>query len=286
MIELLLKHGASLEPDKNLPNNYVGELSPLHVACSHYVPAIVIKLLASHAPSQINNKSGGKPPLHKLANTPTTEGDEVLGCAQILLDFGADPNIESDHRHFGYNCCYTATACSIFSESWDLAKLFLDRSASTDIGITGGHRCTLLHLLVYKAFFLQSRKRPGEDQKVTELIERLLNHPLAQQRNLLDSVDYLGFSPIHWALLWPLPHVVKILLQRGASTQILKAQFSTFDMIRYYQKNLPAFVMNDEDFIEGDCNEVTATAVPRCRASEYRSRLEEVRALLHSEDGR
>jgi ankyrin repeat protein len=284
MVELLLGHGASLEAETHVPPHRSGMGSALHLACRHWTPPPVLKLLASAAPSLINHKQGGKTPLQILANT--AEDDDSLENARILLSLGADPDIESDHWGFGWSCCYTATACSIFNEDWVFTKLLLDRGASTDIGVSGRHRGTLLHLVVYKAFVREARKNPADKDKMTLLLRDLLDHPLAHRRDILNDMDYRGYSPLVWAALWGLPWIVEILLEHGASAEVPKEGVTIFDMIQHTLENPPEFTVEDETYTEGSSHKVSNTMIPWCKLSEYRYRLQEVLSLLQSCSGR
>ncbi|KAL9118497.1 MAG: hypothetical protein Q9187_004958 [Circinaria calcarea] len=277
-IELLVRNGASLEPESHAPRHRLARQSPLFLACISFAPPEVVHLLASNAPSQINVKQHWATPIYTMASTSYTSDDER--AIRILLDLGADPDIETDHKGPGFECCLTATAGAVINDSWVTTELLLDRHASTEIGIAGGHRQTLAHLSVYRAYILQARGRPGEDKGVISRLKSLLDHPVAQKRDLLNDADYKGLTPLAYAIMFGLPHIVRVFLDRGASAEPPPKAKPLLQLVKVLYREPPKFVTNCDADAEPEPHMIESVRLPPRSLSEYKKSLDEIRSLL------
>ena len=225
MIRFLVENGASLDNDQA---RELGALSPppLFTACQ-LAPPEIVTYIAVCAPHQINRKHSGETPLHVAAKVVHAQ------ICRALLALGADPNVESDHSRRG-KCCRTATAWALNAGDWFLVtKPLLDQGASTDVGIKGGHRETLAHELVREAARKQGLRLDGKDKMMAILLENLLQHPVAKERDLLNDQGYHGIAPLGLAIIYGLPYLVEILLKFGATTTNVAYPDMTFaEMVR------------------------------------------------------
>ena len=282
-IELLLRMGATTEAlaDRTI----VGSRCALHNACSAAVPTAIIKLLADKIPDLVHCECDGRPPLNTLAASIIDENS--VKSVHVLLQHGADINVESEHRSTKTGCCLTAVAGALCNDGWPVAELLLDLNAVTNVGARGNHQQTLTHLLVDKAFRMQGLGISAEDKRTAELLESLLDHPLAKRRDLLNQPDSYGMSPIVHAAAHGLPFYVKIFLERGAKTNDIRVTDgadgnvvfeakSLSEFIEYVWEKTPGFVGEDEE-IEAMRHYGKARVRKR---SEYRAYLKEIMALL------
>ena len=290
-IEILIRNGASLKAVSNTRTDYHMEPGcALRYACQLPAPANIIQLIASSAPIYINERSLlGETPFHVLVSQID---DDDIEAVHVLLDLGADPNIETEHEQ-SMKCCLTVTAMAFHGHCWTVPKLLLDRNASTETGIRGGHRQTLAHYLIHWAF-----QCPSEERMIISDLECLLDHPVSEQRNLLDDLDHMGISPVALATLYGLPNIVKIFLERGAgrnlsegkafgvfqkqaSSESILFQYPTLlDLTKSVPGRPPKFVVNDDSFVEGPLAPF-GSSVRQCSLSSYIDKIDEIQSLLY-----
>ena len=279
MVQFLLKNGSSLDPVSNEPKSRLARPPTLHHACRTHASAAMIRLLAVYGPRQINFKYFGETPLHIVARFG---GDsESAKTFRALLDLGADPYIETDHKGSGLQCCLTATAYVISGgDEWQLIKDLLDHGSSTDIGLRGQHRYTVVHLLLWEAAISQGHHRPGEDRKMTSRLEFLLEHRTARERDLLNEVDHHHLSPTAYASMHGLTECVKVFLRLGAKTDSLIDGRTLLQAVDWFLGEPPSFVVKDHEF------EIPSESIkgrtPRQTLSEYKKNLQQVKRLLGS----
>lgn len=287
MIQFLVENGASLdgnhacEPGLSSP-------PPLFTACDG-VPAEIVTYLAVSAPHQINKKYDGQTPLHRAAQGLSNDARHAQIC-RALLDLGADPNIECDHfrrDRYVINCCYTATAWALNAGDWLLVtKPLLDQGASSDIGIGGDHRETLAHLLVRRAASKQGLRLDGEDKLMANLLENLLQHPVAKERDLLNDQGYHGIAPLGLATFYGLPYLVEVLLKFGATMENVASPGMTLaEMIRDCRIFQPRYVVESvespTDLDRRDRRRVNIERENYCSLSDYDSNLERIDAMQY-----
>jgi len=281
MVDFLIKSGASVEPESNAPSHRLAVGEPLlHFACMTSSSVDMIHLITMRAPAHINSKQCGRTPLHHIAAGGID--DENVKAFHMLLDLGADPDMETDHRGDGFKCCLTPIAYAVScGDGWDLTQHLLDHDVSTDIGLRGGHRRTLVHLLINKAFLVLPRQRRGEDTKITSRLENLLNHPVARERDLANKTDCYRISPISSAVTRGLPHCVRILLDVGVKTNVLIKGKTLLQAINHFQTRPPSFVFGDTELEERrEDHEYDWQKAPYQTISEYTENLREIKSML------
>jgi len=287
-VELLLQHGGSTRSVEGRPGSFGPKPSAIWNACSCYAPVSVIRLLATASPSEVDEKVGGITPLHEVSRFTD---EDTLSKVQALIESGADLHIEEGHRDKVMGCCRTALAESLFVLNWAVAKYLLEQASSMEFGNNGNHKHSVLHLLVFKAFILEARNRPGEIAGLVSTVERLLDHPAARQKDLLNAVNFGGVSPVRMAVYYGLPRLLKILLKTcyGSCTDISDIAEGRVSLIEYFKvtfqaelKKGPRFVVTDDADIDGEQCEIGGDLVPYIKVSEYRKRLEDVKEILKS----
>lgn len=235
VVKLLLDHGANTEPEPCL-----------RVACASEVPVDVFRLLITASPTDIKTTYHGTTPLLELLSCDIK--DEVYSKVQILVQAGADLDVETPHSKQpknGVDCCLTALAHSLDNLEWGVAKYLLERGATIEFGVSTGHRHTVLHLLVYKAFRTHPIYGQGETETLIVMTRNLLAHPIAKEKDLINILNYDGVSALKMAVFFGLSHIVQIFLERrhGISKQIV-ADVSS--MVRNLTpENAPPFVVAD-----------------------------------------
>lgn len=271
--EVLIDHGASLRSQREAlghGNNLNRRKSILHMLNAPDIPPAVIKLLGNRGNKFINEKHCGLTPLHLMVRDSSNDENDVERV-RIFLDCGADPDIESDHGIEG-GCCYTAVAEALRSGNWEPANLLLERGCSTDIGVFGGHKHTLAHLLVYTGFRIQGKGGDIDNQKVELLFEKLLIHPNARDRNLINGVDCHQRSPIELVIYFGMVGFAKILAEFECEVDLQGAS-TVVDWLDYCFQYPPV------QFV-GTKKHAQDRGFPRYSHSEYRENLIAIRKIL------
>ncbi|MCJ1239936.1 hypothetical protein MMC14_007935 [Varicellaria rhodocarpa] len=277
-IKLLIRNGASLEPELDAPGHRSAHDSPVVTACLSFAPFEIIHLIASKAHSQINMKHGASTLIHKVVDYSSSSNDERV--IRLILDLGADPDIETNHRAPNFDCCLTATARAVLTDKWHITELLLDRYASTEVGTQGRHRRTLAHLSVYRAAMLHTPNRPDIDKGVISHLECLLDHPVAQKRDLLNDVDYLGLTPLTWAVMFALPYIVRVFLDRGASTDTHPRRQNLLSILEFLYREPPRFVIKCDAAGDPEPPMSFGWPLPERSLTEYQESLDQIRSLL------
>lgn len=271
MVEFLLQNGAALDLDEGLPAGHpyhrTRATNPLSYACEERVPAEVIKLIASWAPEKLHEKERGETPLHRLAAI-SEDTEAVLA----LVGLGADLNVETNHRpEWGeMTCCHTPLAHAISDGVWEIAELFLDREASTEIGLSGGHRSTILHLLVERASHTVAYGYPRKLLELRLLLQNVLDHPIVQQRQLLEVEDYNGITPLGLAIQLGVPNYVEIFLGWGARAVFPAKGTSLPEFVTSLHEHPPQRVVDDTTKRRGGQRFI----------SEYRDKLAQILSIV------
>ncbi|KAL5093848.1 hypothetical protein Trisim1_009325 [Trichoderma cf. simile WF8] len=201
-MKLLLDHGATNAPEP-----------PLHAACSYGVDPSIFQLLINRDSQAIRTIYHGQTPLLCLLGYGIKE--DLMAKVKLLIDIPRDDlDIESFHTGRDGDCCCTALAYSLISLEWDIAELLLDRDVSLDLGIKGGHRQSVLHLLIHHASRILSRKQNVEWGVLLGVLDKLLRYLASKGRNIVNTIDHNGNTPLRLAINYGLPSIVKKLLWR------------------------------------------------------------------------
>ncbi|KAI2473461.1 hypothetical protein F4781DRAFT_380410 [Annulohypoxylon bovei var. microspora] len=199
-IKLLLDNGAATSPD-----------TPLHKACTFFVGPNILRLLVDQNPQSVNIVYHGFTPLLSLLSLDIK--DDLMAKIEILASPpNADLDIESRHNSREADCCYTALAYSLVNLEWPAAKFLLERNAKLELGTTGGHQHTVLHLLVQQASTMRTQEHATEWGMLLAIIDRLLGYLALKKSNLINIEDYNGVTPLRMAVDFMLPSLVERLL--------------------------------------------------------------------------
>ncbi|PNP49838.1 hypothetical protein THARTR1_09368 [Trichoderma harzianum] len=199
-IKLLLDHGATNEREP-----------PLHMACFFNVDPSIFQLLINRDSQAIRTIFKEETPLLNLIKCGVKE--DLMTKVKLLIDIPrADLDIESSHSGRNQDCCGTALAYSLIALEWDIAELLLDRDVSLDLGIKGSHRQSVLHLLIHHASSILSTKRNVEWGVLLSVLDKLLRYLALKGRDVINTIDHKGDSPLRLAISYALPSIVKKLL--------------------------------------------------------------------------
>ncbi len=273
-IRALVDNEASLETECKVPKHRILEgprMSPFLLACFiSGVPVSVVRLLATRVISAINRKFCGFTPLYLSVRSSMADANYEI--VRFLLDHGADPDIETDHKGVEQSCCQTAVAEALRAGSWKIAKMLLDRGCSTNVGVLGGHRRTLSHFIIINAY----KPQPGYDREMESLFELCLHHPIAQNRNLVNDPDYQGYSPVAIAVFLGVPHCVKVLLEHRCNLELPEGK-NIFHLLDHCLKHPPSFVVDDK-YVKH--NQTRKFGSPLRSNSSYRDALMMIKKML------
>ena len=273
-IAVLIDRGASLEDEQDPPNHRMSVCSPLHLACTLSAPPCVIRLLANCAKSMVNKKHWGVTPLHRLSSIDSTNNKDTLEHFHILLDNGADLNIESDHDGGDIKCCVTPVAEILRKGDWRIAEMLLNEDCNTNFGVSGGHKNTLSHLIIFEGFEFAIGRRNGN---IEPLFEEFFNHPNVRRRNLLNDVNYRGISPIAMAVAFGVPQCAKILVEHGCDMTLPSGK-NVSSFLDNQLEHPPQFVV-DERIVTERTNETARKLL--MSYSQYRDNLTAIRQMLN-----
>lgn len=200
VVSLLLEHGAITYPEP-----------PLYQACSFFVDPAILGLLISQDTQSANALYHGQTPLLNLLSFDIK--DDLLSKVHILTSVpGANLDAETPHTGRETECCYTALAYSLVNLEWPVARYLLDNNATYKIGINGDHQHTVLHLVIRHTLRIQGEKDVAAMVALLNILEKLLEHPVSMETNLINIKDHNGISPLRMAIDFMLPDVVKRLL--------------------------------------------------------------------------
>lgn len=195
VVKLLLDHDAVTEPRP-----------PLHEACSFFVDPDVLCLLINKSAQSVNTLYHGVTPLLDLLSYDIK--DDLYSKVQVLAASGADLNAESPHTGKEIECCYTALAYSLVNLEWATAELLLQANATIELGVGGGHRHTVLHLLIRYASRIQAQKNAAKWASLLYVLDNFLHHPVTKEKNLVNARDHAGISPLRMAIQLAIPAIV------------------------------------------------------------------------------
>lgn len=194
-VEFLLEQGARID---TVSGEYGG--TDLHLAASEPgISGVIAGLLLDHG-IDINalSREDGCTPLMDAAAIGAVE------VATVLLERGAELELQGGEQTYGINNAGTALAHAITHEHLEIVKLLLERGANVDKVCTGEHRLRPLHLaamsgnieivtllLKYgapRSTISKDGRLPQDFAKVDE-IRSLLRSPLEETERLWDSVS-------------------------------------------------------------------------------------------------
>ena len=255
----------------------------LHLAVALGAGIPLVQFLLRRAPMQVSQRWDGTPVLCRV-NKVYKEAD-ACRVGSLLLDAGADVNAESDHKARKWSCCWTAAAHGVQFQDWRFLKLCLDRGSTLEIGTSGGHHRTLVHLALREAFMIEYRPRAVIDRlrkRTAEFIGLLLSHPASRGTDVVNRPDFAGMTPLMLATIWALPRCVAVLLDNGADVNHQWRGRSYSDLIdACYTPRAPLdFVVADDQYKESTTVHVEECAVYPRKQSEYFSCLDEICHLI------
>ena len=261
MIRLLIRSGASLEP--------TDDYYALNEACENALPLSVIRFLIEKG-SQVNNMPKQKAPLHLLIAAEEWNNSTVEGII-TLVDFGADLNMETVHRDGNVlECCLTPIAVAINNEKWTAVQFLLNKGVNINIGVSGGHQHTIVHLLIFKMFILETKHELEAKRNIISCFESLLDQQYSIGRgDLLNAKNHKSCSPLETTIFLAFTRCAKLLLDRGAETPT-----RTVELINDLDENPP------KDIIYGN----ESLGVVGRSPSTYRASLKEIGDLIDFAD--
>jgi hypothetical protein len=187
--------------DPNQPNG--SGFTPLHEAARHGRPLAAWVLLDNGAEVDARTSGGDTPLLWAIraglgappkmgSQASLTDDDSRSGVRvpQVLLEYGADPNVENDHGETALHC-----AADAMKDRSDAVALLLEHGAS--INAQDCYGSTALH-----------RAAANGHRRVVEV---LLEHGAD-----LEVLDGQGYTPLGWAAARGHLRVARVLLEAGA----------------------------------------------------------------------
>ena len=285
-IEVLIDHGASFEREKDPPKSRKASPSILYLAAmAEYLPLTAFHLLVERAQSFVDEITTsdtfipGYTLLHCVISSHPPEG--FVERVGILLDYGVNPNIESlhdDHATVMYSCCRTALSDALNRLHWDVAEILLDRGCSTSTGISGGHRHTVCHLMIWRSYLNQELPPEDANDKVQSIFHKLLDHPIVRSLNLVNEPDFRGNTPLQLAIHLGVPHCVNILLDHGCSLETATGDEHVMSLLDRLFLHPPLFVYDEN--VNSKPIESHADYLPPRKRSEYKKSLALIYQML------
>lgn len=261
-VEVLLDHGAQVNLQTDITDEYSGGWTAVCIAANYDHPDIVKMLLDAGALLSFKNNQGITP-LHVATlstarvllqyrkrfniNQPTKHSMTALHCAirwsesteitKLLIDSGADLNLQDSEGD-------TPLGLACYLGNSKLVKILLQEAdckidLASDYGSTPLHRAAarnesseITELLVTSGADINQVGRSDVGSPLqaacrnakagNEIIEYLLDHGA----NLHAQVGTLGFA-ISTAALSGTPEIIRLLLQRGATVNVADAMSRT-----------------------------------------------------------
>ncbi|RSM04492.1 hypothetical protein CEP52_006847 [Fusarium oligoseptatum] len=265
-IQLLLSHGAKMNSQPLL-----------HAACGIYIPLELFKSLLQEDVASLEVKYHRKTPLLELLHPPVQP--DVFAKVQALTEVGSNINseLDDDEDQEPWRCCWTPLACSLYYLNWGIAEYLLDNGASLEYGFSSGHLNTILHLLIFKAFYSGPWLLHQEYSQLLYIFESLLNRQEVGESGLVNKVNHQDINVLRLSVMFGLVDIVRILL--GKRYGLRK------DSIREVSSMIPSLLMpamapRFVAFDEAVRDSIKSRKLPCYMFSEYEESLRNIRELL------